>query len=96
MDRVFRVSLTKQAEAEGLEAKAYYSEINVELGTAFAHNLEARLVQLQTRWAYQIRYKNVRCVPIKRFPYLVHYVVYEKAGTVRVLSVKHMKRNSGL
>jgi plasmid stabilization system protein ParE len=96
VDKIFRVYLTKQAETEALEAKAFYQDISPALGNTFAQNLEARLQQLKTQWGYQIRYKKVRCVGIKKFPYLLHYVVYEKAGTVRVVSVKHMKRKSEL
>jgi hypothetical protein len=96
VDRVFRVYLTKEAEVEALEAKAYYQDISPALGNTFAQNLEARLQQLKTQWGYQIRYKKVRCVCIKKFPYLLHYLVYKRAGTVRVLSVKHMKRKSEL
>lgn len=41
----------------------------------------------------QIRYGNVRCVPIKDFPFMLHFVVDEIAMTVTVHAFVHAARN---
>lgn len=42
---------------------------------------------------YAIRYKEIRCVLIKRFPYMVHYYINEESQTVEVLAVISTDRN---
>ena len=34
-----------------------------------------------------IRYKNVRCKPIKRFPYLITYTIDETTKSIAILRV---------
>ncbi len=42
---------------------------------------------------YRIRYKNVRAIKLKRFPFLLYFVINEKQQTVKILSCFHSKRN---
>jgi hypothetical protein len=42
---------------------------------------------------YAIKYDDIRCMLIERFPYLVHYRVNEQTKTVRVEALLHTSRN---
>lgn len=41
----------------------------------------------------RIRYKNVRAIKLKRFPFLLYFVIDEKLLKVKVLSCFHTRRN---
>lgn len=42
---------------------------------------------------FAIKYDDVRCMSIEKFPYLVHYRVDESQKTVKVEALFHMSRN---
>ena len=44
-----------------------------------------RIADLPT--ASAIRYKNVRCKPMKRFPYLIMFTIHEATHSVNILRV---------
>ncbi len=42
---------------------------------------------------YRIRYKNVRAIKLRRFPFNLYFTVNEEQGLVTVLSYFHNKRS---
>lgn len=42
---------------------------------------------------FRVRYAETRCVLIKRFPFLIYFVVNEEKGVGEVLAVYHTSRN---
>jgi len=54
----------------------YYKSIKPELAIAFLDRLEeAKKYISKYPEAFQIKYKNVRTVLLKQFPYHIHYIV---------------------
>ena len=45
---------------------------------------------------YAIRYKEIRCVVIKKFPYMAHFFINDENNTVEVLAVMSTDRNPKL
>ena len=45
---------------------------------------------------YAIRYDDVRCLNIEKFPYLIHFRVDEAHGTVKVEAMFHTSRDPKL
>jgi len=43
---------------------------------------------------YQVRYKNVRCLPMKKYPYMIHLTVDEKERIVTIRAVIHTSQNT--
>jgi len=46
-----------------------------------------------TKQLYAIRYNEIRCILIKKFPYLVHFFINEDTQTVEVLAIISTDRN---
>jgi plasmid stabilization system protein ParE len=42
---------------------------------------------------YAVRYKEIRCMVIKKFPYLIHFYINQENNTVEVLAVISTDRN---
>ena len=42
---------------------------------------------------YQIRFDDVRMIPVPSFPFLIHYRVSEKTNTVFVEAIFHVREN---
>ena len=68
----YSVFITPTATDDISVAIEYYNALSPDLGYRFADqvaNYFDRIAALPT--ASAIRYKNVRCKPVKRFPYLI-------------------------
>jgi plasmid stabilization system protein ParE len=83
--------LVMEAEAEEdiLEAYDYYNRIYGNLKEKFVNALEATLAQIVQNPFYQLKFQNIHCLRIKKFPYTVHYTIDEKYDEVHVLAVVH-------
>lgn len=65
-----------------------------ELGRRFVDNVETALSTLkQSALHYEIRYDDIRLLPISSFPYRAHYRVDEKNDTVFVEAIFHTREN---
>ena len=67
----------------------YYDEQQKGLGKRFFKAVEEGFKTLKSNPFSQVRYDNVRCIPLKRFPFLIHFTIDENSKTVFVHAVLH-------
>lgn len=66
----------------------YYEEKQEGLGKRFATHLQLTLNIIKSNPFFAtVRYDDIRCVLIKKFPYLVHYHIDEEEQIVTILAV---------
>lgn len=88
------IDLHPDAVDEAAEARRWYSEISMELGVAFASELDQaidRIARAPNRWARHVH--GTRCVQLNQFPYLVVY--RQTKDRVQIVAVQHSKRRPG-
>ncbi len=84
----FIVTFSPVALDDVEETKAYYEKIQTGLGKRFSTQLQATLNTIrQNPFFASIRYDDIRCARVKKFPYLVHYCVVEKEMLVIIIAV---------
>lgn len=71
----------------------YYDEQQTGLGEKFESTLNKHLLILQKNPFFQIRYDDVRCIPLKKFPFMVHFTIHEADKLVIIRAVFHASRN---
>ena len=72
----------------------YYNKINPNLAISFLDRLkEAKAYILKYPKAFQIKYKNVRTILLKQFPYHIHYIVDDINKQIVVLAIIHAYKN---
>lgn len=84
----YSIFITPAASDDIAVAIEYYNVLSPDLGFRFADLVADyfdSIASLPTTSA--IRYKTVRCKPIKRFPYLVTYSIDEAKHSVNILRV---------
>ena len=84
----YTILVTPTATEDIAVAIEYYNALAADLGYRFADLVAEyfdRIADLPT--ASAIRYKNVRCKPMKRFPYLIMFTIDEAAHSVNILRV---------
>ena len=72
----FNIVLSKSLTKDIQEAVDYYKTVSENLGERFYSNVKSTMSSLRTNaLIYQIKYRNIRCVRLTKFPYLIHYSV---------------------
>lgn len=64
----FLVIINQRGNRDIQEAIDYYDEQQLGLGRKFEAFLNEYLMLLKSNPFYAIRYENVRCLPLKKFP----------------------------
>ena len=70
------------------QAMGYYNQLQPGLSKRFTQQLQQSLTAIKRNPFFaSVRYDNIRCAQVKKFPYLVHYHIDEKQGVVTILAV---------
>lgn len=85
----YTISLDPLAILDIQKAIDYYDEQQPGLGKKFENAIDKHFSALSKNPFYQIRYDQVRCLPVKKFPFMIHFVVDNRSSTVRVAAVFH-------
>lgn len=86
--------MLKKALKDLQNAIDYYDEQKIGLGLRFNKVIEKHFIAIIKKPHFQIRYQNVRCLPVKKFPYMIHFTVDEKTTTIHIEAILHTSRNS--
>lgn len=66
----------------------FYTSRKKGLGKQFFITVKSQLLNIKSNaFGFQVRYDAVRCVPIKSFPYTIHYKVVQETKTITILAV---------
>lgn len=68
-------------------AKDYLNNKRKGYGEKFLVQYKALLKGLQQNPHFQIRYKDIHCLPLKKFKYMVHFKVDEPNKTIYIFAV---------
>lgn len=77
-----------------LNAIDYYKKISPDLAKQFLFRIrEAKDYISQYPLAFEVKYKNVRTLLLKQFPYHLHYLVNDEQMQIIILAVIHAYKN---
>ena len=89
----YKIIVSPRAQKEIENAIDYYLLNSVEAPKNFIKFLGSCYEILELSPFFRIRYKNIRALKIKKFPYSLYFVIQQKTQTVKILSCFHHKRN---
>jgi toxin ParE1/3/4 len=89
----FSIFIEKRALNDIQDAINYYDSQLVGLGEKFNFALDKHITAITKNPFYQLRYKDYRALPIKKFPYLILFYLDEEANTIIITAVFHTKQN---
>lgn len=87
----FSLKIEPRALSEIQQAIDYYDSQQVGLGQRFLKAIEIHFKVLANNPKFQIKYSNIRCLRVKKFPYLIHFSINDK--TVYIHAVLHTSLN---
>lgn len=84
----FTILLLPQTKQDLQEAYDWYSVQQLDLGERFLEHVEEKLVRLSiTPGIGSIRYDDVRCTMVDKFPYLIYYTINYNNNSITVLRI---------
>jgi len=89
----YKIIVSPSAQKEIEDAIDFYSLHSANAPISFISDLVKSYNILSVNPFFCIRYKNIRAIRLKKFPFSLYYVVNEERQLVRVLSCFHNKRN---
>jgi len=89
----FEINIDKKAKSDIDKGFDYYNEQQKGLGKKFMSDVSAALTTLEKNPFFQVRYDDYRCLPLKKFPYMIHYIVDESVLRVIIYAVTHTSQN---
>jgi len=92
----FTVVLDPRAIEDIQQAIDYYEKQQPGLGEEFEDILNEYLRKLEQNPFFQIRYDHVHCLPLKKYPYMIHFTVDEEDECVIVRAVFNTSRDPGM
>ena len=90
----YKVKLEPEAILDIQEAIDWYNEKQVGLGKKLYKILQKCISGLTSFPFYQVRYGgNIRCLPLKGYPYMLHFTIDEQQKTVIIRAVFHTSKS---
>jgi hypothetical protein len=90
----FRVKYNPDFFNDTAQAVDCYNEKQACLGDRLFNKIKKQTAKLSTTaMLYAVKYDDIRCMSIEKFPYLVHYRVNEQTKTVKVEALFHTSRD---
>ena len=83
----FNIVIEPVALLDIQQAIDYYDDQQIGLGKKFEAAVNKHLVALEKNPFFQIRYDDIRCLPVKKYPYMIHFTIDEANKMVNIRAV---------
>lgn len=74
----FHILFEPEALRDVQEGIEWYESVQEGLGVSFYEELSQSIDYLRENPYFRMRYDQVRCLPLKKFPFMIHFTVDEK------------------
>jgi len=89
----YSITIEDNALQDIQDAIDYYDDQQIGLGEKFENNVHKSITTLTKNPFYQIRYENIRCFPLKKFPFMIHFELQETNELIRIIAVFHTSQS---
>jgi toxin ParE1/3/4 len=90
----YQVLIQNDAIDDIQEAIEYYDSQQAGLGSKFEQALNKLFILLEKTPRFAIRYDNVHCVPLKKYPFMIHYTIEDSKQIIEIRGCFHTSKNT--
>jgi hypothetical protein len=90
----FTIKIEPEAKQDIQEGIDWYNEQQLGLGKDFHRTVKRYLNKIKTNPFYQVRYDEVHCLPLKKYPFMIHFTINEDNKQIIVHAVFNTFRDS--
>lgn len=85
---MFKVIYASEVYDDIQNAVDFYNSRGKGLGTRFFKTVKIQLSKIKSNaFGFQVRYSDVRCISINKFPYTIHYRVVTETNTIMIIAI---------
>jgi len=85
--KIYKITLLRRAENELDLISEYYENISSGLGTKFYIQATEYIDSLAYIPYFENKYSKIRILPLKKFPYSIHFTINEELAIVEVHAI---------
>jgi toxin ParE1/3/4 len=89
----FKIKVDPEALDDIQENINWYNSQQPGLGKRFHKEVKSYFNKLKSNPFFQVRYDDVHCLPLKKFPYMIHYTINEKDKLVIIHAIFNTSRD---
>ncbi len=89
----FTTVLDPRAMQDIQQAIDYYDEQELGLGEQFEDFVNECHIKLEQNPFFQVRYDDIHCLPLKKYPYMIHFSINEQKQLITVMAVFNTARD---
>jgi plasmid stabilization system protein ParE len=91
---MYKTVFLSRARKDVRDAASWYDKQRPGLGKRFTHAIRSKLVLIgENPHKYAVRYKKARTALLRRFPFMIHFIIDEPQRIVVVLAIWHTSRD---
>lgn len=91
---MYKIKIDQEALNDLRKIVIWYNSQLQNLGMRFHKQVKTQINSLKTQpYIYTIRYKDIRCMLVKKFPFMIHYSVNEELHLLEIYAILHTSRN---
>ena len=90
---MFTIHIEPEAKEDIQSGIDWYNKQQAGLGKSFHKHVKTQIDKLKKQPFYQVRYDNVHCLPLHKFPYLIHYTINETERLITIRAVFNTSRD---
>jgi len=90
----YKIKIDKDALLDIQEIIDWYNAVLQGLGSRFQRQTVIQINALKRNpFIHAIRYDDIRCIMIRKFPFMIHYSINDVEKTISIFAVIHTSRN---
>lgn len=90
----YRIKISSEALYDIRDIALWYDTQKTGLGIRFQNAIIKQIETIaENPHIFAIRYKEIRCMVVKKFPYMIHFYLNPNTFTIEVLAVIGTNRN---
>jgi len=90
----YKVKLVADAKNDFAEAHMYYFKISPKVALKFKDEVKSAIEHLEKNPFYELRTRNFRAIPLKKFAYFIFYEVNENLKEVKIVAIFNTNRDT--
>lgn len=86
-----KLLITPEFKEDYSEYYKYYNSINTQVSQKYKQEVKDSLEKIKHHKYFEIRYSDIRCLSMVKFPFMIHYKIANEA--IYILALIHTSRD---
>jgi hypothetical protein len=89
----YKFIISEKFKLDISKSRKWYNEKQKGLGKKFYNEVKISLQAIRKTPQFGIRYDQIRCLPLKKYPFMIHYEVDDSTSSIYIYACIHCSLN---